>query len=46
MEKNNEEEDELKDERILFAEGYGLKEILNMEGVKGSKTKSNHIMEI
>ena len=45
-EKDNPEDGEIKDERIIFAEGYGLEQILRIEGVDSVKTKTNHIMEI
>jgi len=30
----------------LVVEGYGLRSVMNIPGVKGTSTKSNHIMEI
>jgi DNA-directed RNA polymerase beta' subunit len=45
VEKDNKEELEMKDERIIYAEGYGFSEILTMDGVDAKKTKTNHIDE-
>ncbi|KAJ3093173.1 hypothetical protein HK102_003581 [Quaeritorhiza haematococci] len=30
----------------LLVEGYGLREVMGMEGVDGKRTKSNHILEV
>ena len=38
----NEEEGRLK----LLVEGYGLRDVMNMEGVRGAETTSNHILEV
>ncbi|KAI9024018.1 hypothetical protein DFJ74DRAFT_705759 [Hyaloraphidium curvatum] len=38
----NEEDGRLK----LLVEGYGLREVMNMEGVEGERTTSNHILEV
>jgi DNA-directed RNA polymerase III subunit RPC1 len=29
----------------LLVEGYGLKDVLGIEGIDGTKTKSNHVLE-
>jgi DNA-directed RNA polymerase beta' subunit len=45
-EKDNKEDGEVRDERIIYAEGYGLDRILRIDGVDAFRTKTNHIMEI
>ncbi|WFD31819.1 DNA-directed RNA polymerase [Malassezia sp. CBS 17886] len=35
-----------KGERKLLVEGYGLKEVMTTEGVNGTHTQTNHIMEM
>lgn len=35
-----------KGERKLLVEGYGLKEVMTTEGVVGTQTQTNHIMEM
>lgn len=44
-ERDNKDEGEIKNERIIYAEGYGLKHIFGIDGVDASKTKTNHIDE-
>ncbi|ORZ40828.1 hypothetical protein BCR44DRAFT_1423867 [Catenaria anguillulae PL171] len=34
------------DEFALAAEGYGLQDVMNTDGVIGTETKSNHVMEV
>jgi DNA-directed RNA polymerase III subunit RPC1 len=29
----------------LLVEGYGLKEVLGIEGIDGKRTRSNHVLE-
>jgi DNA-directed RNA polymerase III subunit RPC1 len=30
----------------LLVEGYGLKDVLGVEGIDGRRTKSNHVLEV
>ncbi|KAK9450860.1 uncharacterized protein V1518DRAFT_158462 [Limtongia smithiae] len=33
-------------EKELYVEGYGLRDVMNMDGVEGTKTKTNHVLEM
>ncbi|KAK9494529.1 hypothetical protein V1508DRAFT_437908 [Lipomyces doorenjongii] len=35
-----------KKEKELLAEGYGLRSVMNTDGVLGTKTKTNHVLEM
>ena len=44
--KNKESNKPKPDKFYLFVEGYGLKKVMNTEGVKGEKTRTNSVLEI
>ncbi|KAK9456872.1 hypothetical protein V1511DRAFT_509555 [Dipodascopsis uninucleata] len=35
-----------KQEKELLVEGYGLREVMNTDGVEGTKARSNHVLEM
>jgi DNA-directed RNA polymerase III subunit RPC1 len=44
--KNKESTKKKEDKYYLFTEGYGLKKVMNTEGVKGEKTRTNSVLEV
>jgi DNA-directed RNA polymerase III subunit RPC1 len=44
--KNKNREKKKDDKYYLYVEGYGLKKVINTEGVYGSKTRTNSVLEV
>ena len=42
----SDKDDISKNELVIYASGYGLKQIMTLQGVNPNKTRTNHIFEI